>query len=75
MKCPYCEKEMELGYIQCRDGIAWTPKRRRIAAFSYFGKDSISLQNSSYFDTAYAFKCGVCCKVIIDCSGDFNPTK
>ncbi|MFQ9763344.1 MAG: PF20097 family protein [Gemmiger formicilis] len=20
MKCPYCEKEMTLGYIQCRDG-------------------------------------------------------
>lgn len=22
MKCPYCDKEMELGYIQCRDGVS-----------------------------------------------------
>lgn len=75
MKCPFCGKEMELGYVQCRDGIAWTPKKRRIAAFSSFGKDSILLQNGSSHDTAHAFKCGVCCKVIIDYSANFNPTK
>ena len=24
MKCPYCQKDMEKGFIQCRDGIHWT---------------------------------------------------
>lgn len=27
MKCPYCNDEMNQGYIQCRDGLYWTPKK------------------------------------------------
>lgn len=32
MKCPYCNSEMILGYIQCRDGVSWSEKMRLIAA-------------------------------------------
>ena len=47
MKCPYCEKEMELGYIQCRDGIHWSAKKMFVAALSAFGKDSFPLVNGA----------------------------
>ena len=68
MKCPYCEKEMEKGYIQCRDGVHWTPKKQLVAALSEFGKDSISLENGAGRNNTviYAYKCGDCKKVIID---------
>lgn len=68
MNCPYCEKEMELGYIQCRDGLHWTSKKVFLAALSVFGKDRISLQNgaASNHTAVYAYKCSECKKVIID---------
>ena len=67
MKCPYCGKEMELGYIQCRDGVHWTSKKVMVAALSQLGKDSISLENGTgNKSTVFAYKCGDCKKVIID---------
>ena len=67
MKCPYCQKEMEKGYIQCRDGVHWTPKKQLVAALSEFGKGSVSLENGVGNNrTVYAYKCGECQKVIID---------
>ena len=68
MNCPYCEKEMELGYIQCRDGLHWTSKKVFAAALSGFGKDCISLENGAGRNNTvvYAYKCSECKKVIID---------
>lgn len=67
MKCPYCQKEMELGYIQCRDGVNWTPKKQLVAALSCFGKDSLSLENGEGHNRAViAYRCGDCEKIIID---------
>ena len=67
MNCPYCEKEMELGYIQCRDGLHWTPKKVFAPAFSGFAKDSIPLENGAGRNNmaVYAHRCGTCRKVII----------
>lgn len=71
MKCPFCGKEMELGFIQCRDGMHWTPKKQLVAALSAFGKDSVSLENGAGSDrTVYAYKCGDCKKVILDYSAE-----
>ena len=72
MNCPYCNKEMESGYIQCRDGVTWTPKKQLVAALSFFGKGSISLENGAADNssTVYAYKCGTCKKVVIDYSAD-----
>ena len=72
MNCPYCNKEMELGYIQCRDGVTWTPKKQLVAALSFLGKGSISLENGAADNssTVYAYKCGTCKKVVIDYSAD-----
>lgn len=75
MKCPYCGREMDLGYIQCRDGVTWTPKQQLVAALSFLGKGSVSLANSAddHSRTVYAYKCGECKKVMIDYSTAFNP--
>jgi len=71
MKCPYCSKEMELGYIQCRDGVTWTPNRQLVPALSSLGKGATSLENGAADNarTVYAHKCGDCKKVIISYSG------
>lgn len=76
MKCPYCNKEMELGYIQCRDGITWTPKKQLVASLSFWGRGGISLVNGAADDSSavYALKCSDCKKVIIDYSPDTEPT-
>ena len=71
MKCPYCENEMELGYIQCRDGVYWTSKKVFAAALSVFGKDCTSLENGAGNNNTavYAYKCSSCKKVMIDYTG------
>lgn len=68
MNCPYCDKEMTLGYIQCRDGVNWTLKKQLVAALSCFGKECTSLANGAAYNSSavYAYKCGDCKKVIID---------
>ena len=68
MNCPYCGKEMEKGYIQSRDGLNWTAKKRLVAALSSLGQDSLSLKNDAADNnrTVYAYKCAACKKVIID---------
>lgn len=72
MRCPYCENEMEVGYIQCRDGVTWTPKKQLVAALSFLGKGSISLANGAAENsrTVYAHRCGECRKVVIDYTTD-----
>ncbi len=70
MKCPYCNKEMELGYIQCRDGVTWTKKKYFWEVFSSAHVDSVSLANGAAKNSraVYAYKCDYCQKVIIDYS-------
>ena len=62
MKCPYCDNEMELGYIQSRDGLGWNAKKRIVSALSGTFAD----QNLG--ETAVAFRCKECKKMIIDYS-------
>lgn len=68
MKCPYCNEEMTLGYIQCRDGVYWTPKKQLVSALAELGKGSTSLSNGAadHSRVVYAHKCSGCKKVIID---------
>lgn len=67
MKCPYCDKEMTKGYIQCRDGLFWTPKKQLVASLSVFGKGKVTLENDGGRNcrTVYAYNCLDCNKVII----------
>lgn len=68
MKCPYCAVEMELGYIQCRDGITWTPKRQPVAALSILGRGSKPIVNDAADNskTVHAHRCRDCRKIIIE---------
>ena len=70
MKCPYYDKEMELGYIQNRDGVYWTPKKSLLPVFAPLRKNSISLDNGACDTSAtiFAYRCDDCKKVIIDYS-------
>ena len=70
MNCPYCGKEMELGYIQSRDGVAWSDKEHMVKALSVLHPGSISLANGvgDKSTVVYAYKYGDCKKVIIDYS-------
>lgn len=47
MLCPYCGKEMEAGFIQCRDGVTWTPKKQFLPSLSFLGKGAVSLENGA----------------------------
>ncbi|MBQ4057380.1 MAG: hypothetical protein IJD40_00440 [Lachnospiraceae bacterium] len=72
MKCLYCEKEMELGYIQSPCGVVWTPKKHLIESFAVLDKNGISLANGAAINagTVYAYKYSECKKVVIDFSTD-----
>jgi len=69
MNCPYCSNEMQQGYVQCRDDVAWTPKRQPVAAFSNWGKGAIELGNDDDCirpsSSAIAYNCPSCKVVII----------
>lgn len=70
MTCPYCQGEMTKGYIQCRDGVYWTPERSLVPALSGLKKGAVALRNNSEYpspsNTAVAYFCKKCRKVIID---------
>ena len=68
MKCPYCNKEMESGYVQCRDGLHWTPKKQKVAALSGMGKGAVLIGNEEGLVpniTAVAYHCEECKFVLI----------
>ena len=68
MNCPYCQEEMQLGYVQCRDGLNWTPRKAAIAALAAFGRGGVPLVNGASWMTntaAYAYHCAMCKRVII----------
>ena len=68
MKCPYCEQELKQGYVQCRDGLHWTPKKQMVAALSSLGKGAVAIGNEEGYmanSCATAFLCENCETVII----------
>lgn len=60
MKCPYCGQEMESGYIQCRDGVVWTPKKSVIPALSFLQKRAMPFSSRAII----AYRCIKCKKII-----------
>ena len=68
MICPYCNREMEKGFIQCRDGLHWTPKKQKIAALSGMGKGAVLIGSEDGLvpnTFAVAYHCGECKFVMI----------
>lgn len=75
MNCPYCAKEMELGYIQCRDGVSWVQTKSAIAALASLKRDSLVLASGGgpfSGSTVEAYRCRYCKKLIIDYEHDSN---
>ena len=63
MLCPYCNKEMEKGYVQCRDGLHWTPKKQMVSALSGLGKGAVLIGNEPAYvpnTVAVAYHCEEC---------------
>ena len=72
MECPYCKQEMDLGFIQSRDGVYWVKTKRASsnALPPRRSKDVVPLNvgKVSYFNGGYAeaWLCRACKKVVID---------
>lgn len=65
MKCPYCGEEMIPGFIQCRDGIFWAPRKSLVSALSGFQKGALRLSENS---SVVAYRCDRCKKILLDYS-------
>ena len=78
MKCPYCKKEMELGFIQSPQEISWKKgDKKPLIGRAQFHKGSVIISELSFLkgSAVTAFLCRECKKVIIDYSdenSDFN---
>lgn len=64
MKCPFCDNEMENGYIQSARDIFWGRKKHKL----FFMNDEISIASGWNGSTKEAYACKVCQKIIIDYS-------
>ena len=65
MNCPYCNKEMEKGYIDQTDfrcPLVWYPAVRETGFFTS-QKKNVRL---TYHGNVTAYRCGNCKKIIID---------
>ncbi len=65
-KCPYCNGEMQLGYVQGADTLSWVRKVQPIAAFAAFGGFNIATERGCFFGAIVeAYNCKGCKKIII----------
>lgn len=78
MKCPYCNKEMEVGLIESPQEIAWLKgEKKHLFAKGSLHEGSIVLSEFSALrgSSVKAFLCRKCQKILIDYSdeqSDFN---
>ena len=75
MNCPYCDNEMEEGFIQSPHEISWKRGTKRpLFGRAAFHEGSIVLSGLSYMKgyAVKAFLCSVCKKVIIDYSDELS---
>lgn len=52
-RCPYCGGEMLLGYMQSRDGVYWSMKKKLVPALPGLAKDELYLSDGSAAVEAY----------------------
>lgn len=72
MNCPCCGATLQKGFIQCRDGLYWTPKKQPVPAFSMFGKGARRLHNDDDLlpSRVHALYCESCGMVFIPREND-----
>ena len=65
MKCPYCNEDMRMGYIQSARPIFWGEEKHKFF-FTPRGDEEFEISESFWDCTAEAFCCVRCGKVIIE---------
>lgn len=69
MKCPFCGKNMDVGYIASSGDITWTPKGKKSHSIVNCLKPyEVCLSNTNYFGMTKlkTYRCAECKKVLID---------
>ncbi|MCI6183944.1 MAG: PF20097 family protein [Clostridiales bacterium] len=62
-RCPYCGGEMLLGYMQSRDGVYWSMKKKLVPALPGLAKDELYLSAGSA--AVQAYNCPKCRAILI----------
>ena len=67
MECPYCNANMEMGYISSlRDDIKWVEDSKFKGAFISMFRTGIKLTEPYFSNRIEAYVCSSCNKMIID---------
>ena len=68
MKCPYCKKDMNKGFIsQDRFALKWIPEEKyKGAIFQWFAKGIKLTDSYSNVDSVESYFCENCKKIVID---------
>ena len=64
MKCPYCGREMEQGYLHGHPQTIWSPKKTRFTTL--LGEGDIPILRGLLTSKTPANACRVCHKIILD---------
>lgn len=68
MKCPVCGKEMEQGFLQGNQRIAWVKRKHSVSILPREGE--VLLENKTFGSFLFpAWICKECQKVILDYAG------
>jgi len=67
MKCPICNNEMELGFLQGMKRIAWVKKQHKVSLLPRQGE--VLLESNVFKDFVFtSWICKDCKKIIVDYS-------
>ena len=69
MTCPFCNKEMRLGYIDQQRitfGLQWYPAIPRGTGFTAQSREAVKLSSAKKSGTVKAYRCEECKKILID---------
>lgn len=67
--CPYCGKQLEIGYIQSPRPVSWLPKKIKMFAKSSFTENGAIILSEGKILSApcvIAYNCRACKAIIID---------
>lgn len=68
MKCPVCGNEMEKGFVQALNRMAWVKKKHAVSLLPKEGE--VLLGNKAFTDVVIdAYICKACRKIVMDYSG------
>ena len=68
MKCPVCSKEMEQGFVQGNQRIAWVKRKHTVSILPREG--DVLLENKAFGSFSFpAWICKGCQKIVFDYSG------